>query len=211
MAFLIRNQGLSMDKRQFLAAAALAGTGFPVASGAQTGGHSAGTAASGPGVLTLGGAIGAVNRGPIDPVRDQLMVKHKVSFEKAHVFDFAAITRLPAVTIKPTLEYDGKPHTLKGPLLTDVVRAAGGPTADGARLMMRAVDGYVAPLTLADARKYRFIVATHLDGAAMPLGGLGPLWAVFEPDRFPEMAAKPVTDRFAGCPWACYYIEVLAG
>lgn len=200
-----------MDKRQFLAATALAGAGLPAVSGAQTGGTSAGKASPGPGLLTLGGAIGSVNRGPIDPVRDQLMVKHKVSFEKAHVFDFAAITMLPAVTIKPTLEYDGKPHTLKGPLLTDVVRAAGGPTADGTRLMMRAVDGYVVPLTLADARKYRFIVATHLDGAAMPLGGLGPLWAVYEPDRFPDMAAKPVTDRFANCPWGCYYIEVLAG
>ena len=131
-----------MDKRQFLAATAFAGTGLP-ALGAAQGGHRSAAKAAGPGVLTLGGAIGAVNRGPIDPVLDQLMVKHKVSFEKAHVFDFAAITVLPAVTIKPTLEYDGKPHTLKGPLVTDVLKAAGGPTADGTRLMMRAVDGYV--------------------------------------------------------------------
>ncbi len=100
-----------MDKRQFLAATAFAGAGLPALGAAQAGGKSAAKAA-GPGVLTLGGAIGAVNRGPIDPVLDQLMVKHKVSFEKAHVFDFAAITMLPAVTIKPTLEYDGKPHTL---------------------------------------------------------------------------------------------------
>jgi hypothetical protein len=39
--------------------------------------------------------------------------------------------------------------------------------------MMRAIDGYVAPLTLADARKYRFIMATHLDGAPMPSGRRG--------------------------------------
>jgi hypothetical protein len=32
---------------------------------------------------------------------------------------------------------------------------------------------------------------------------------VYEPDRFPEMAAKPVTDRFALCPWGLYHIEVV--
>ena len=196
-----------MQKRQFLSVAALAGASWSGASQAQTGGK----AVRGPGVLTLGGAIGAGNRGPLDPALDQLMVKQKVSFEKAHVFDFAALTALPAVTIKPTLEYDSKPHSLKGPLLTDVVKAAGVRGGDGTRLMMRAVDGYVAPLTLADARKFRFIAATHLDGAPMPLGGLGPVWAVYEADRFPEVAAKPLSERFAGCPWGCYYIEVVAG
>lgn len=196
-----------MQKRQFLSVAALAGAAWSGASQAQTGGK----AVRGPGVLTLGGAIGAGNRGPLDPALDQLMVKQKVSFEKAHVFDFAALTALPAVTIKPTLEYDGKPHSLKGPLLTDVVKAAGVRGGDSTRLMMRAVDGYVAPLTLADARKFRFIAATHLDGAPMPLGGLGPVWAVYEADRFPEVAAKPLSERFAGCPWGCYYIEVVAG
>ena len=195
-----------MQKRQFLSAAALAGVAL---SGSQA--QAAGKPARGPGLLTLGGAVGAGNRGPLDPVMDQLMVKHKVSFEKAHVFDFAAITMLPVVTIKPTLEYDGKPHTLKGPLVTDVVKASGARAGEGTRLMMRAIDGYVAPLTLADARKYGFIMATHLDGAPMSLGGVGPLWAVYEPDRFPDMAAKPLPDRFAGCPWGCYYIEVAAG
>jgi hypothetical protein len=61
---------------------------------------------------------------------------------------------------------------------------------------------------LADIRKYSFIVATHLDGKPLPLGGLGPLWAVYHADRFPDMAAKPVTDRFAQCPWGLYHIEV---
>jgi hypothetical protein len=27
-------------------------------------------------------------------------------------------------------------------------------------------------------------------------------------DRFPEMAAKPVAERFGACPWALYHIEV---
>ena len=54
-------------------------------------------------------------------------------------------------------------------------------------------------------------MATHLDGQPMALGGLGPLWAVYEADRFPDMAAKPLPARFESCPWATYHIEVREG
>jgi hypothetical protein len=191
-----------MKKRHFLTAAALGGVSLSTL--AQTGSAKA----SSPALLTVTGAIGKVNRGPIDPALDQMMAKQKISFEKAHAFDFGALAALPAVTIKPTLEYDNKVHTLKGPLLTDVLRAAGAAPADGVKLLMRAVDGYSPTITVADVRKYRFIVATHLDGKSMPLGGLGPLWAVYDADRFPDMAARKVTERFGLCPWAVYHIDV---
>jgi hypothetical protein len=42
----------------------------------------------------------------------------------------------------------------------------------------------------------------------MPLGGLGPLWAVYDADRVPEMAGKPLPERFNACPWALYHVEV---
>ena len=161
-----------------------------------------------PTLLTVSGLIGPGNRGPINPALDQMMVKQKVGFDKAHVFDFAAITALPFVTIKPTLEYDNSAHTLKGPLLLDVLKACGVQVQDKLLVFLRAVDGYAAQISLADVLKYRFIVATHLDGQPMALGGLGPLWAVFDADRFPDMLAKPLPDRFAWCPWATYHIEV---
>ena len=63
---------------------------------------------------------------------------------------------------------------------------------------------------MAQARAQRFIVATHLDGKPMALGGLGPLWAVYDADRFADMAARPVAERFGACPWALYHIEVAA-
>jgi hypothetical protein len=190
-----------MDKRQFLAAA-LAGAAVPaLAQG------NAAKGLKGPALLTVTGAGVRANRGPFDPVRDQMMGKQKLTFTDAHAFDFAALAALPAVHIAPTLEYDSKPHKLSGPLLTAVLRAAGVKGQDG-QLATRAVDGYAPVLTVADAAKYRFIVATHLDGAPMPLGGLGPLWAVYDADRFPDMAAKPVDQRFAQCPWGLYHIEV---
>lgn len=190
-----------MDKRHFLGALAAAGA-LPAVPAAPSGKR-------GPALLTVTGAIGKANRGPFDPVADQMMHKQKLGFDKAFVFDFAAISALPAITIRPTLEYDGKVHTLSGPLLMDVLKAAGAQTGAG-KIVLRAVDGYAAVVPLAQARAQRFIVATHLDGEAMALGGLGPLWAVYDADRIPEIAAKPVAERFGSCPWALYHIDVQA-
>lgn len=197
-----------MDKRQFMAAALSAAGGSAFAQG----GAAANTAKGlkGPALLTVTGAGVKANRGPFDPVRDQMMAKQKLSFTAARAFDFAALAALKPVSIQPTLEYDQKPHTLSGPLLTDVLKAAG-VNGQGGKVAMRAVDGYAPVLSLADAARYRFIVATHLDGAPMPLGGLGPLWAVYDADRFPDMAAKPVNERFALCPWGLFHIDVQAG
>ncbi|TWO71800.1 molybdopterin-dependent oxidoreductase [Caenimonas sedimenti] len=189
-----------MRKRHFIATALGAAAAPVLAQG------NAAASLKGPALLTVTGAVDKGNRGPFDPVLDQLMAKQKLSFAKAHAFDFAALAALPAITIKPTLEYDNKQHTLRGPLLADVLKAAG-VTGDNVKVAMRAIDGYAPTISLADARKYRFIVATQLDGKPLPLGGLGPLWAVYEADKFPDMAAKPVSERFGLCPWGLYHID----
>ena len=194
-----------MKKRYFLKSAALAGL-LPAARASAA----AGPAAS-PGLLTVSGLVGRSNRGPVDPALDQLMVKHGVRFDKAFVFDAEALRRLPAVTIRPTLEYDGRPHTLSGPLLISVLEAAGVPGAGDVRLALRAVDGYAAPVSLADARAWRMIVATHIDGAPLALGGLGPQWAVYEADTLAAFKDKPLKERFALCPWGLYGVEVMRG
>jgi hypothetical protein len=195
-----------MKKRDFLAASAVGASMLPAHLLAQQ----TPTGLRTPAILTVTGLIGKANRGALDPALDQMMVKQKITFAKAFVFDFAAMTALPKIEIKPTLEYDNKSHTLAGPLLSELVRAAGS-AGEGTRLLLRAIDGYNITISLADAKKYRFIVATHLDGHPMPLGGLGPLWAVYDADRFADMAAKPVSERFALCPWGLYHVDVQAG
>jgi len=196
-----------MRRRELMTSSMLVGVALP----ARAATRPALSTPRGPALLTVTGAITRNNRGPLDPSLDQLMVKQKVTFDKAFAFDFAALAGLPVISIRPTLEYDGKPHTLTGPLLSDVARAAGAPATDTTRLLLRAIDGYVVALSLADARRYRYIVAWGLDGQPMPLGGLGPLWAVFDADRFGDVAAKPLDQRFAACPWGLYHIEVQAG
>lgn len=193
-----------MLKRQFLSTAALAAAlpVLPVAAAPRS------AAGKGPTLLTLTGAISRSNRGAFDPALDQMMKKHKLAFNKAYALDFAALSALPQVTIRPTLEYDGKVHELRGPLLADVVALAGAATGDKGTLALRAVDGYAATMGMAQAKAQRFIVATHIDGQSMALGGLGPLWAVLDADRLPELAAKPLAERFGNCPWALYHIDV---
>src|ERR1051325_9050304 len=124
-----------MKKRQFLGAVAAAGA-LP------TLGAAAPKTERGPALLTVTGAIAKPNRGGFDRVADQMMHRQRLSFEKAYTFDFAALAALPALTIKPTLEYDSRVHTLSGPLLVDVLKAAGAQMGDSSNIVLRAVDGY---------------------------------------------------------------------
>ena len=191
-----------MNKRHFLAASA---AGLASAGSAHAGRPAA---RAGAGLLTVAGAIGRDNRGPLDPALDQLMVKHKAAFDRAWTFDAAMLARLPAVTIQPTLEYDARVHKLGGPLLGTVLEAAGVAPNASVMLGLRAIDGYTVGISLADARAYRMIVAQTLDGAAMSLGSLGPLWAVYDADRLPAFKDKPLKERFGLCPWGLYFIDV---
>jgi hypothetical protein len=196
-----------MDKRQFLTTAAIGVTGMSSISQASP----RGARQIGPTLLTITGNIARGNRGPFDPALDQMMRKQEIEFDKAYTFDFHAIDAMPKVNINPTLEYDLKSHALAGPLLTDVLHAAGAILNASTKVLLRALDGYAVAVPVADLRQYRFIIASRLDGQPMALGGLGPLWAVYDADRFPDMKAKPVNQRFGLCPWGLYHIEIQAG
>ena len=193
-----------MNKRQFLTAGALVAA-LPLQAAAPRPG-----ARTGHGLLTVAGAITRSNRGPLDPALDQLMVKHGAQFDKAWEFDDAMLAHLPAVTIRPTLEYDAKTHKLSGPLLSVVLEAAGVAPGIPVMLGLRALDGYTVALSLADAHSDRMIVATTLDGVPLSVGGLGPLWAVYDADRLPAFKDKPLKERFGLCPWGLYFIDVKA-
>lgn len=193
-----------MNKRHFLAMASVGGLLSTTSYGATR------AATAGATVLTISGAVGKSNRGALDPVVDQMMAKHRLEFSKAWSLDAAALQKMPAVTIEPTLEYDAKVHKLRGPLLETVLQAAGVSPTDKVMLGLRAIDGYNVVLSLADARSYRMMVATHLDGQPMALGGLGPQWAVYDADRLPAWKDKPLKDRFGLCPWGLYHIDVKA-
>ena len=192
-----------MKKRAFLHTTAAGAVSLLSASAHAQAGT---THSGGPTLLTVTGDITKFNRGSLNPALDQLMVKHKLSFNRAYTLDFSALDRLPRQTISPTIEYDEKAHRLSGPTIEDVIKSAGATAT--ASVLLRAIDGYAVRVDGSDLRKYRFIIASRLDGEPMALGGLGPLWAVYDADRFPDMAARPLNQRFGLCPWGIYHIHV---
>lgn len=191
-----------MHKRQFLTQLGLAGM---LPAGAALA-HSPATPQ--PTLLTVSGAIERANRGPLNPVSDLLAAKQGVQFNQARTFDARALQQLPAVSISPTVEYDQRRYTLEGPLLTDVLAVAGLAPHRSATLVLRAVDGYNATLSVSDAARYGMIIALRMDGIPLSVGGLGPQWAVYDADSIPEFKNKPVNERFALSPWGLYLIEV---
>lgn len=200
-----------MKKRQFIStaaasiAAALGASALP-AFAATANGKSAG-----PAVLTIAGAIAHSNRGPVDPAIDQMLHKQNVEFKRAFAFDLAALDKLPAVTISPTLPYDGKQHQLRGPRLAAVLDMLGASKAADTQIVFHSVDGYMPQVSFAQLRKYDYILATQIDGMPLSIGGFGPTFAIYDADRIPELAQKPVAERFALCPWGLYCIEVAGG
>ncbi len=196
-----------MDKRDFiLGAGALTWTAATWT--AEEAGAPGGSAAMP--VLTVAGRMGRSNRGPTDGVYDQLMKRQGVSFERARAFSLPDLLRLPALTLSPTLEYDAKVHTLKGPALVNVLRVAGVDVQGASRVRMRALDGYLVTVTMQQVRERAMILATHIDGMPLSIGGLGPLWGVFDPVRSADLKDKPLAERFGDCPWGLYFIDVVA-
>ncbi|WP_150623782.1 molybdopterin-dependent oxidoreductase [Pandoraea captiosa] len=211
-----------MNKRDFLAGAVALGASVPVFAQSATSAAKPAAKSDKPGeagafaaptstpLVTLSGAIERHNRGAVDPALDQLFHKQLVQFDAGYAFDFAMLSRTPAQTIRPTLEYDARAHTLRGPRLADVLAQAGIPVNPLTQVLLRAIDGYVVATTLGQVREYGFLLATHIDDKPLALGGLGPLWAVYDPARIPVLAGKPLKERFALCPWGVYHIQINA-
>lgn len=161
-------------------------------------------------ILTITGDVIRTNRKKLDPVRDQLMQKHGINFKSAFTFTLADLEKLPSKTISPTMEYDARVHQLSGPRLVDVLAEVGLKNPKDANITMHGIDGYSPEISFSKVRGYDFILATRIDGSLLSIGGLGPLFALYDADRIEEIAKKPLNQRFSGCPWGLYCVQVRA-
>ncbi len=159
-------------------------------------------------ILTMVGAIDRSNRGKIDDVLEQLMHKQGIHGERAWALSLADLEKLPQTSINPTVEYDGKTHQLSGPLLIDVLNLAGIAKSAAKTILFHGIDGYSPEITVAEAKKFNYVLATRIDGHLLGIGGLGPVFAVVDADRIPELARLPLAQRFTRCPWGLYCIEL---
>ncbi len=157
---------------------------------------------AGPVLVTVAGALDNPNRGPVDPFADAFFAYHEIAFERAAEFDLAALEALGMHSLRAG--YPGWPgvSTFEGPLLADVLKAAG---AHGATLRTVALDGYAADLPPQDLETYPVVLALKQDGRYLGLGGRGPAWIVYPREDFPELQQAPDD---AGLAWAVFAILV---
>jgi hypothetical protein len=153
-----------------------------------------------PAILTVTGGIGKTNRGPFDAFGDALFAKLEVQFERAYALTYADLKALPQVAL--TVKYDNWPSEVEvsGPLLSDVLDLTG---AEGATVIVRAVDGYAPEFDREDIDGGQFVLAIDWAGKPLSVGGRGPVWLVFPPD---SMEDQPETDD--GLTWAAFHVEV---
>lgn len=157
---------------------------------------------AGPVVLTIHGKIANPNRGALNDFDDAFFKFGSVSFDRAAQFDLAMLEKLGMKSL--TVKYDTWPKAYKfeGPLLADVLKAAG---ANGQTVKVFALDGYGAEIAMAELRQYPVLLALKADGKYLGLGGRGPTWVVYpRDDQHP--ALKSHDD--AKWVWSALRIEV---
>jgi hypothetical protein len=156
----------------------------------------------GPVVLTIVGDVGRTNRGPFDPFADKLMDVQGARFERAMAFDIAALTMLGAHRIRVRYPTWPAAHTFEGPLLKDVLDAAG---VTGGAVRPIALDGYAAEIPYADLERWPVVLALKMDGRWLAVGGAGPTWIIYPRDDFPELA----TEDDAKWVWGVSHIQAI--
>ena len=167
-----------------------------------------------PAMLTISGPGVQPNRGKPQAVADRMLQVHSYQFESAWSCGLDALNSLEQHALKATLEYDEAEHSLQGPLLENVLQASGvdiaQAMAQGHWLTLQGIDGYRSQLPLAQAVRWRMLLATQLDGTPLSIGGLGPLWASFAPQHIDELKQLPLKQRFTAAVWGLYYIQISA-
>lgn len=129
----------------------------------------------GPVILTISGELSNPSRGAVNE-EDKFFTYNDVNFEQAAQFDYSSLQGIGMVTINADFPMGGDVHSFEGPLLADVLKAAG---AEGDTVTIRALDGYAVDLDFAEAVANGAVVALKRDGAPFALGDYGPTHLVF--------------------------------
>lgn len=127
-------------------------------------------------VLTLTGQITAKNQGD------------------AAAFTMAMLEKLPQHSFTTQTPWYPKPVEFTGPLLRDVLKAAG---AKGSKLEAVALNDYKTEIPAQDATQHDVIVARLMNGKPMPVREKGPLFIVYPFDKKPELNAEAYYNRSA--------------
>ncbi len=156
---------------------------------------------SGPTLLTITGEISNPNRTGYNEDTDKFFGYNEVEFDKAAIFSFDALQALTPVTIKADFPKGRQVHTYEGPLLADVLAAAG---ATGKTVTVQALDGYAVEAPLDEMIAQGAVVAYKRDGEMFGIGDFGPTQIVFPRAERDDLKYMP-DDRWV---WSIFHIRV---
>ena len=109
-------------------------------------------------VLTVSGRVHQPNRGSVA------------------VFDMAMLERLPQTSFVTLTPWYAQARKFTGPLLRDVLAAAGSPGSPGGHLRAVALNDYRVNIPADDAQRYDMVLARLLDDKPMLVRDKGPLF-----------------------------------
>ncbi len=117
-------------------------------------------------------------------------------------FDMAALAAMPQRHHTTQTPWFDRPRKFTGPLLRDVIAAAGG---TGATLQCVALNDYRVEIPREDANRFDVIVARLLDDQPMTVRAKGPLFVMYPFAENTDLQ-KPI--YFARCIWQLKAIDV---
>ncbi len=127
-------------------------------------------------LLTVTGDVSNPNRGAYDPEVDKFFGFNEVNFSKGAQFDLGALEALETVKVNADFPKGGEVHEYEGPLLVDVLNAAG---ATGEIVRLQALDGYAVEVPLMELESAGAVLAYKRNGESLGIGGFGPTQVVF--------------------------------
>ena len=145
-------------------------------------------APDGPVVLTISGRLREPNR------------------STTAVFDMVMLAQLPQASFSTRTPWCAQARKFSGPLLRDVLAAAGSQGSRGSLLRLVALNDYRVDSPFDDAQRYDLLLARLLDDKPMPVRDKGPLFIIYPFDQHDELRNALY---FSRCAWQLKSIEVL--
>jgi hypothetical protein len=118
-------------------------------------------------------------------------------------FDMGMLEALPQQTLTTRTPWFAQARRFTGPLLRDVLAAAG---AHGTALRLLALNDYRVDMPMDDAQRHDVVVARLIDGQAMAVRDKGPLFVIYPFDARAELRSAVYYSRSV---WQLRTIEVL--
>lgn len=154
-------------------------------------------------ILTVTGNVGNPTREASSEGIDKFFIYNGIEFESAAQFDYSRLSGLPQQSVKANFPQEEQGHilTFEGPLLVDVMRAAG---ATGEMVTLTALDGYAIEVPMADLVEKGAVLALKRDGIPFGIGDFGPAHLVF--GRAERVDLADMNDDW--WIWSVYHINV---